>query len=598
MAVLPFDLDEEERLRQERLAGGGGTQLAGEAGEGTPGGEAGGASPNAGQSPQAAGTSGWTDVNAYLDANQEQAIGTADKIAGRLGEEAGATRGLIDSANTKFRSAVDENAIRPDDEFLNNAATNPAEFAKDEANVSKFQKIRDAQYGGPSQFQDADDYTSILGKIDEANQKSKAIDTEAGREGLLAGVMKNPTKGMTSLDNLLIGANPNARARLAEGAKPFGELQAYLDQTGADAGAYAQKGKEDTDAARMGLQTRFTGEGGVVPTFQQDFETRLGGETTKQSALNMAIDKFKNREALTDEELTMLGVKPEDYKLVQNYTKTGYDFNPYTTVQNEDVIPDRATYGSEEDRARIAALERMLGTDLSESELGGYNPTSFKFDLGGFVRPPEIPGQPTEPTPEVNPGPDGTTPPTLSTPDGYSSDPLQQARTADLNLATAVMVGNNAKPGALEAYAKTLKGPDGPVGANNPYKLMNGVHNMAAGSKGLSSAIIDSYKAMFRLGLLDASKLKNPDIIWSKEYPVPVYQDDMSRWNIKPVETPRPLPPPPPATGSTNGPPNPSGPYNESDSSTWTQEQHPANAQWMPGNGWATSIGYKNPPRR
>lgn len=61
---------------------------------------------------------------------------------------------------------------------------------------------------------------------------------------------------------------------------------------------------------------------------------------------------------------------------------------------------------------------------------------------------------------------------------------------------------------------------------------MNGVHNLAANSKGYSSILVDSWKAIYRRGYADASLLEDPSVIHSNRYPVPVYQDDAGRWGL------------------------------------------------------------------
>lgn len=61
---------------------------------------------------------------------------------------------------------------------------------------------------------------------------------------------------------------------------------------------------------------------------------------------------------------------------------------------------------------------------------------------------------------------------------------------------------------------------------------MNGHHNLANGSTGVSSILVDGWKALYRRGYVDISKLNDPNIIHTNVYPVPVYQDDRTRWGL------------------------------------------------------------------
>lgn len=60
---------------------------------------------------------------------------------------------------------------------------------------------------------------------------------------------------------------------------------------------------------------------------------------------------------------------------------------------------------------------------------------------------------------------------------------------------------------------------------------MNGVSNSMPGV-GISSILVDAWKALYRRGYADVSKLNDPAVIHSNVYPVPVYQDNAARWGL------------------------------------------------------------------
>lgn len=60
---------------------------------------------------------------------------------------------------------------------------------------------------------------------------------------------------------------------------------------------------------------------------------------------------------------------------------------------------------------------------------------------------------------------------------------------------------------------------------------MNGIDNSMPGT-GTSSILVDAWKALYRRGYADVSKLKDPGVLASNVYPIPVYQDDRTRWGV------------------------------------------------------------------
>lgn len=404
MAVLPFDLDEEERQRQEQ---GGNVQLAGEGVGGTPGGGDEGGAPT-GASPQQAGTSGFTDVNAYLDANKDQALGMADRIGTKLEGEASTIRGDIDTSNLNFRKKVDDNTERLDQDLLGRASADPLAFSKNADDVARIKKMRDAQYGGPGGLEDAEDFGALTEKVSAAAARGRGVDSETGREALLSSIMTNPTKGMLSLDNLLIGANPGARERLSNAAKPFAELDAYLDTTGKDAGAYVDAARKATADTRTGVNTGLESTRGRLDT---ELNTKFADTKTRATTESGAAqEKLKNYlsggvNSLTPRDLEILGIDQATaselfgtgYKLkhagdgpVTGNTPNGQirawwqygtpefyntDFDPtlFGTMQSADAQITKANSASGEDYQRIAALEDLMGNPsgvLNQADAG------------------------------------------------------------------------------------------------------------------------------------------------------------------------------------------------------------------------------------
>lgn len=406
MATLPFDLDEEERLRQEQE--GGGVQLAGEAGGGTPGGGDEGGAPAG--SPQSRGTSGWTDINAYLDANKEQSLGMADRIGTKLEGEASAVRGDIDTSNQNFRKRVDDNTERLNQDIVDRASADPLAFSRKAEDVATLKKQRDAQYGGPSAFADAEDFGALTEKVSAAASRARGVDTETGREALLASVMTNPTKGMLSLDNLLIGSNPNARERLNTAAKPFAELNTYLDSTGKNAGDYITAAKKTTGDTSTAVKGALEGTRGRLDTeLNTKFADTKSRAVSESEAAKAKLADYRSGgvDSLSDKDLAILDLDRDAAKALFSTGNTlkhagdipegavnnapdgqinawwqygqpkFYDINfdptQYGTMLSPDAQITKANSASGEDYQRIAALEDLMGNPsgvLNQADAG------------------------------------------------------------------------------------------------------------------------------------------------------------------------------------------------------------------------------------
>lgn len=386
MAVLPFDLEEEERLRLEQENGGQSLAGAGTDQPGGTGGTGGGTVPDAPtdggfQSPQAKGLSGWVDINAYLDANRDQSAGLADKVSSGLTSQLENVRGDIEAANQRFRSTVDQGATRLDQDLIDRGTADPTSLTPEER--ERFKKMRTASYGGPSAFSQSEDFGNIVGKTAEAVNRGKSVDTEAGREEILTSLGMNPTKGQVAFDQLLIGANPEARGKLSAAAKPFEELNAYLDQVGADATTYAGKGREDTDAARAYTENKL---GAANTAFQENINQRLAAARQEAAARATAAktgfggyvtptpapapgEEAPTPATLTDQQLADLGISKADADAIKQtlgllsteHGRQDFTFDPYFTERSPDAELNVGNIAGTEDYARLAALEDLMG---------------------------------------------------------------------------------------------------------------------------------------------------------------------------------------------------------------------------------------------
>ena len=405
---MPFIQEDEETKRARELAEGGGIPVSGTQ-TGTIPGSTG--TPVPGAKPQNA----FVDVAAYLKANKAQSADTAQRVAEKLGQEKAGLQSGLQGSLEGYRKSVQAGTVTPNDELVNRAAANPVEFVKNPEDVKSFGQLRDASYTGPGNIEETSDFGTVLEKIKSGQERAKGIDTSEGRKAYLASVENNPTAGVISLDDLLIGGDPEARAKIVEASKGFDTLTGSVEEAKKQAAEALATGKTSTEEAKTAVANRFTGEGGAVPSFQAmlDEKVRQARETAvadrdKAAAILSGIRYNRPELSLTPpaglsfrdqtfavknpdgtyrkptlEELDLLDREFGNTNLYDTlarmeYLKQGtleqgslpriqpkeFNLSDFLTNLNPDVELTRANVANPEDYAREAALEQLINENL------------------------------------------------------------------------------------------------------------------------------------------------------------------------------------------------------------------------------------------
>lgn len=229
--------DEEELKKQQGLLA---PELSGAGGE-----IAGTGSPNL-PSPQSSGSAGFTDINAYLDANREQAAGMGDTMAGRIGQEAQGFKTDVDTKVSGF--GADAAKARGEETALaGQVIADPVKVAQDAALRERFLNMRHGQFTGPQAAFSDEELGQFGQRATDLKAKAPDMTSKESAKQYLYGTGKNPTLGQVELDSLLLGQDPTARGKIEAAAEQFKTLQDYLDQ--------AQAGSE-SQAATFGQQSQ------------------------------------------------------------------------------------------------------------------------------------------------------------------------------------------------------------------------------------------------------------------------------------------------------------------------------------------------------
>ncbi len=339
------------------------------------------------QTPQATPAQPFQNLQSYLSANQPQVQAQAEKTAGQLQNTYGQTTGAIDQAKTEYGNQVKAGYAQPNEELVNQATSNPTEFAAKPENVKAFQSLYNDQYTGPGNFEQSDVYGNLAGQVNKATEQAGLVSTIPGLQTYYQSQNPNATKGGNILDAVLMQGSPEAYGKVTQTAKKFGGLQDYLTGATTDIDKAIQEAKTQSSGTSQGLQNQFTGEGGIIPGFQNELTTRLNEtRTSKNSEVDKALQDFSQGK-LTPEEIQILGLNPNDLSdqvmaasgsllnVLQNDYGVEPNLNSLFTRQNPNVVyQSPGSIATPEEIQKAQALGQLTGQDLS-SYLGATSPT-------------------------------------------------------------------------------------------------------------------------------------------------------------------------------------------------------------------------------
>jgi hypothetical protein len=394
MAYELNPLQNEDEENKNQIQGQGGGALI--AGAGENGLAAGSANTTSGQQ--------HTNVNDYLDANRTQADTLAGKIAGNIRTQGDQVRGQITQAGENFNQGADAKTVRLDQGLVDQARSNPTEFVKDQGNVQRFGTMRDASYGGPRDLTDYG-YSDLQRGAQNAVQKGSLVDTDAGREQLLAEVSRHPSAGGNSLNNLLLSGQPTALKTLQDAKTGVSDLSSYLDQVNSQAQERAKQAGATTDATRQAIQNQFKGEGGAIPSLYGEVDARTGQLQKEAAENNRAKDLLTqgNVAGLSDAQLQALGASRGELNSFEEKLSRlkelgkNFDVSGYLKTQAPEAQITRNNAATSDEAARLSALESLFGGESqipmgqppASSDLVDFDKSAYT-DLSSMLRKAEM----------------------------------------------------------------------------------------------------------------------------------------------------------------------------------------------------------------
>jgi len=333
----------------------------------------------------------FTNLQSYLDANESSKFGK--QLAGQVESEADQASGYQNTAENQFKQRADSSAVGVNQNVLSRLSSDPVSLAKDAAAKSDFVKMRDAKYGGPVNFSDANDlYSETNQKTERAKNSADLVTNESGRKTLLdsyygSGAGKfDYTSGQKKLDNYLVQVDPNSREYFKDAKQKADAVGSRFSNLTNTLNQYGNTKAQETARARQTAR-------GAIGLADDNSESGSGALGMTKQQIQAAYEAAqKNYNDVSTRAKTQLANKDIDADLASRFgLQEGMDIwglNP-SEYYSQGNAPTLAAATSKDQAAKIAALYDLAGKDntfLDVNQAGTYDPnTAAQFNKDGFL---------------------------------------------------------------------------------------------------------------------------------------------------------------------------------------------------------------------
>jgi uncharacterized phage-associated protein len=284
-----------------------------------------------------------------------------------------------------------------------------AENLPSEEEMEKFRRYQTGTYTGPKELQD---YQTLIGKAQQAEDLASLSRSSGGRQELLKQFVggRDYTQGQRGLDEAILGQDKTSLLQRA--AKKALGSEKDVSQANKVAGSQAI---DFTNKARQfGEETR-TQIGAARDPISQRIEAQMGGLSAKeeqrqkdfgtiQGILSGKDPKYANLDKTTQMGLALQSAMDAGYLsgeeaqqlvgpggLVQRAQAMGLDANAMLSERMQNIAAqgiDRRAGATSDQEARISALDKLLGKTGTDVEFGTgqeqYTAGQNKFDMNSL----------------------------------------------------------------------------------------------------------------------------------------------------------------------------------------------------------------------
>ena len=357
-------------------------QTGGSAGAGSGASKAGGEPSSQGTSTQFGSSS--SKLGDYLTANAPQIGAQAQTVANGLNTQYGQVSGDINNAANQFGQQVSQGYAAPNQDLVNQAVSNPTQFAATPSNVSGFQGQLNDTYSGPTSYESTTPYGNIQGEVNSAVQNAGLLNTQAGLQNYLGQTSGgNQTQASNTLDALLLSGNPDAQKTVQTAANQFNQLTPQFQNSVTNADQSVQAAQQDAQNAAAYAQQQ---AGNTTNQFNTQLQNELSGAQNAATTYNQQQQAAYNQ-------LTPIQQWLNAY---QGNSNVNIGNNPLTQYLNQTPVnaPTLAGVATSPQYQEAAALQQLLGTgyqspldQTAASQAGTYNtPTSNSYDLNNIIQ--------------------------------------------------------------------------------------------------------------------------------------------------------------------------------------------------------------------
>ncbi len=364
---------------------GGGTGIAGPGPVGNVGGNQ-SAQPQS-QANNANNSGGWTNLQQYLDANQDQAASAGSQIANTVSGQAQTAKNDINNDTSDFTGKVNASTVNQDPNAVSNAI-NDATSAKagsilNPDDVSSFQKQANANYTGPTDFTQSGGYGQAQQDVNAASNSLQQTQSEAGRDVLLNNQYGNAspngyTQGEKNLDQALIeGSQPAQQSLQAVNNQWTGIGNALSGATTSENALAANAQQTDAATAAAAQSALGTADSG----FKTNLNSGLSAAKADQAAGYQSAQNSFGGNKLAPTDLTATG-------LSSGQDIYGLHLGDYLSQSNAPTLNTFATADQYAQAQALAQLAGQSGSDFLPSQYAdqaGTAPTSpYSFNGNQF----------------------------------------------------------------------------------------------------------------------------------------------------------------------------------------------------------------------
>lgn len=311
-------------------------------------------------------TSGqFTNIQAYLNANKEQATQMGSQVAGRV--EQGAQE-----AQTNIGKFANEkqtvNTVNPNQYLANPAA----------ANKTEYQALRQTGgYSGPDAIDKTQNYQAAAQSAQKATDLVKASGTEDGRMNLLQETYKRPTysRGQQKLDQVLMQNDAASKDRFADINQKYSNISSMFDNTANEVGNSINQAKQ---TAAQNKQALLAAETQARKDLIDPIQKRAQDAYANNTGLIDRVNADLSDDVLSEETLANLGLA-EDQSLFD------LSLGSYLTPDRTQVGLDNVATADE--RSRYTALAALLDDPtMSQITANGKSITPISFNKDQFTK--------------------------------------------------------------------------------------------------------------------------------------------------------------------------------------------------------------------